>query len=493
MGDLFKKGLILANHNILGKGSFVRAQASAGKVGGAFRRLQKVINCPCEGVCVIHRNQKARLAMANEIAGTIRIRCNDRRVMSPSLDHDIPERFVPRRADQQVGGGEQRGCIGPPAKKPHAPVDAGCLRSFPKLAFARTVTCDPEKGIRNIGHCLYHHVVGFVFVEATEGEQKPAQKKRVLSGVQPTGSLHLGNYLGAIRQWVKNQDEYDSLFCVVDLHAITAPHTPKELTKSTYQTAALYLAAGLDPAKSKIFVQSHVRQHAELAWLLNCATPMGWLERMIQFKEKAAKQEGEGASVGLFDYPVLMAADILLYQAALVPVGEDQRQHLELTRDIARRFNDKYGKKRRVFREPEALIVKSNARVMSLQDGTSKMSKSAENDNSRINLLDPPDVIRRKVKKCKTDAVMGVGYAPDRPEANNLLDMYGAVSGKSKEEVAAEAAERGGGRAARCRRWRGRTASPRSRAPDRLRRSLTSPATNGHSAQLERRCPDGCV
>jgi tryptophanyl-tRNA synthetase len=276
---------------------------------------------------------------------------------------------------------------------------------------------------------------------STEGEQKPAQKKRVLSGVQPTGSLHLGNYLGAIRQWVANQDEYDNYFCVVDLHAITAPHTPKELTKSTYQTAALYLAAGLDPAKSKIFVQSHVRQHAELAWLLNCATPMGWLERMIQYKEKAAKQEGEGASVGLFDYPVLMAADILLYQAALVPVGEDQRQHLELTRDIARRFNDKYGKKRRVFREPEALIVKSNARVMSLQDGTSKMSKSAENDNSRINLLDPPDVIRRKVKKCKTDAVMGVGYAPDRPEANNLLDMYGAVSGKSKEEVAAEAAE----------------------------------------------------
>jgi tryptophanyl-tRNA synthetase len=276
---------------------------------------------------------------------------------------------------------------------------------------------------------------------STEGGQKPAQKKRVLSGVQPTGSLHLGNYLGAIRQWVANQDEYDNYFCVVDLHAITAPHTPKELTKSTYQTAALYLAAGLDPAKSKIFVQSHVRQHAELAWLLNCATPMGWLERMIQYKEKAAKQEGEGASVGLFDYPVLMAADILLYQAALVPVGEDQRQHLELTRDIARRFNDKYGKKRRVFREPEALIVKSNARVMSLQDGTSKMSKSAENDNSRINLLDPPDVIRRKVKKCKTDAVMGVGYAPDRPEANNLLDMYGAVSGKSKEEVAAEAAE----------------------------------------------------
>ena len=277
---------------------------------------------------------------------------------------------------------------------------------------------------------------------STGGEQKPAQKKRVLSGVQPTGSLHLGNYLGAIRQWVANQDEYDNYFCVVDLHAITAPHTPKELTKSTYQTAALYLAAGLDPAKSKIFVQSHVRQHAELAWLLNCATPLGWLERMIQYKEKAAKQEGEGASVGLFDYPVLMAADILLYQAALVPVGEDQRQHLELTRDIARRFNDQYckNKQRKTFVEPEALIVKSNARVMSLQDGTAKMSKSAENDMSRINLLDTPDEIARKIKRCKTDSVQGLFYDPARPEANNLLGICEAMTGRTREEVADEIA-----------------------------------------------------
>ena len=273
---------------------------------------------------------------------------------------------------------------------------------------------------------------------ATEGAT--ARRKRILSGVQPTGSLHLGNYLGAIRQWVANQDEYDNYFCVVDLHAITAPHNPKQLELDSYRTAALYLAAGLDPARSRIFIQSHVREHSELAWLLNCVTPMGWLERMIQFKEKAAKGGAESASVGLFDYPVLMAADILLYQADLVPVGEDQRQHLELTRDIARRFNDQYGKKRRVFREPQALITKSNARVMSLQEGTSKMSKSDPNENSRINLLDTPDEIRRKIKKCKTDSLKGVMYADDRPEANNLLGIYEAMTGMTREEVADEAA-----------------------------------------------------
>jgi len=271
-------------------------------------------------------------------------------------------------------------------------------------------------------------------------------RKRVLSGVQPTGVLHLGNYLGAIRQWVKNQEEYDNYFCVVDLHAITAPHTPKELTKDTYRTAALYLASGIDPERSKVFVQSHVTAHAELAWLLNCATPMGWLERMIQFKEKKAKQEaasgdGESVGVGLFGYPVLMAADILLYQAQMVPVGEDQRQHLELTRDIARRFNDQYckNKQKKTFIEPQALIQKSNARVMSLQDGTAKMSKSAENDASRINLLDTPDEIARKIKRCKTDSIKGVMYADDRPEANNLLGIYEAMTGLTREEVALEA------------------------------------------------------
>jgi len=279
--------------------------------------------------------------------------------------------------------------------------------------------------------------------EAPGGGGAAGVKKRVLSGVQPTGVLHLGNYLGAIRQWVANQESYDNFFCVVDSHAITQPHDPKELSQATYRTAALYLAAGIDPKRSNIFVQSHVSAHSELMWMLNCATPMGWLEKMIQYKEKSQRAaNAESVSVGLFDYPVLMAADILLYQAQLVPVGDDQRQHLELTRDIARRFNDKYAKKkkRKVFVEPEALIVKSNARVMSLQDGTAKMSKSDANDLSRINLLDSPDEIRRKIKKCKTDSIKGIGYSPDRPEANNLLGIYEAMTGKSKEEVEAEAA-----------------------------------------------------
>ena len=268
---------------------------------------------------------------------------------------------------------------------------------------------------------------------------EPARLKRVLSGVQPTGALHLGNYLGAIRQWVQNQDEYDNYFCVVDLHAITVPHDPKKLRAETIQSAAMYIASGIDPKRSKIFVQSHVRAHAELCWLLNCVTPMNWLERMIQFKEKAKKQ-GENVGVGLFGYPVLMAADILLYQADLVPVGEDQRQHLELTRDICRRFNDQFCKKRRnAFREPAALIVKEGARVMSLQDGTNKMSKSAENDNSRINLLDPPDVISRKIKKCKTDLFTGLEWDnPERPECTNLLNIYQAVTGLSREAILAE-------------------------------------------------------
>lgn len=269
--------------------------------------------------------------------------------------------------------------------------------------------------------------------------EAPPRRERVLSGVQPTGSLHLGNYLGAIRQWVKYQDDYDSLFCVVDLHAITAPHDPKKLRQETLDAAALYVAAGIDPKKSPVFVQSHVTAHAELCWLLNCATPINWLERMIQYKEKKGKQ-GENVAVGLFDYPVLMAADILLYQADRVPVGEDQRQHLELTRDIARRWHDMYGKrKKRCFREPKALIVEEGARVMSLTDGRAKMSKSAELDNSRINLSDDPAVIARKIKKCKSDQFEGLEFGnPDRPECTNLLNIYGAVTGLDKESVLAE-------------------------------------------------------
>jgi len=276
----------------------------------------------------------------------------------------------------------------------------------------------------------------------TEGgnSSKPEYKKRVLSGVQPTGTLHLGNYLGAIRQWVANQDEFENYFCVVDLHAITAPHDPKKLRDETLAAAAMYIAAGIDPKRSNIFVQSHVRAHTELAWLLNCITPMGWLERMIQYKEKAKKQ-GETAGVGLFDYPVLMAADILLYQADLVPVGEDQRQHLELTRDIARRFNDmfKKKKKRRALKPPEPLIVKGGARVMSLQDGTNKMSKSAESDATRINLLDTPAQIRKKIKTCKTDEAIGLEWDnPDRPEATNLLNILQAVTGREREDILEE-------------------------------------------------------
>ncbi|RYH13276.1 tryptophan--tRNA ligase [archaeon] len=268
----------------------------------------------------------------------------------------------------------------------------------------------------------------------------PSKVKRILSGVQPTGALHLGNYLGAIKQWVDFQNDYESFFCVVDLHAITVPQDPKMLRQETLQAAATYIAAGIDPSRSKIFVQSHVPAHAELAWLFNCMTPMSWLERMIQYKEKALKH-GENVGVGLFDYPVLMAADILLYQTDLVPVGEDQRQHLELTRDIARRFQDLYGKSRgrRILKEPTALIVKEGARIMSLQDGLAKMSKSAENDNSRINLLDSADTIRKKIKRCKTDVYVGLAWDnADRPEATNLLNIYQAVSKKSKEEVIQE-------------------------------------------------------
>lgn len=277
--------------------------------------------------------------------------------------------------------------------------------------------------------------------EASESKRAVERKQRVLSGVQPTGSLHLGNYLGAIRQWTNNQDQYDNFFFVVDLHAITLPHDRKALAETTLQAVAMYMACGIDPSKSSIFVQSHVRAHAELTWLLNCTTPIGWLQRMIQFKEKSRKEGGENASVGLFDYPVLMSADVLLYQADLVPVGEDQRQHIELARDIARRYNDLYCKKKRprTFREPKALMQTTGARIMSLEDGTAKMSKSAANDNSRINLTDPPSVIAKKIKRCKTDTEEGLEFDnPNRPECTNLLSIYELVTGLSREEVLAE-------------------------------------------------------
>jgi len=264
-------------------------------------------------------------------------------------------------------------------------------------------------------------------------------KKRVLSGVQPTGNLHIGNYLGAIRNWVESQAEYENFFCVVDLHAITGGDYRLELADNTRRTAALYIACGIDPELSTIFIQSQISAHAELTWLFNCITPLNWLERMIQFKEKAIKQ-GENVNVGLLDYPVLMAADILLYQADLVPVGEDQKQHLELTRDIAVRVNDRFAAKNQtVFKLPSPLIRKEGARVMSLTDGNSKMSKSDPSELSRIHLLDDADAIAKKIKKCKTDADRGLEFDnPHRPECHNLLSLYMILAHKTKEEVITE-------------------------------------------------------
>jgi tryptophanyl-tRNA synthetase len=271
-------------------------------------------------------------------------------------------------------------------------------------------------------------------------------KKRVLSGIQTTGNLHLGNYLGAIRNWVEIQQDYDNFFFFADLHAITVPHDAKVLAENTLKMAAVYLASGIDLECSTIFVQSHISAHSELAWLLNCVTPLNWLERMIQFKEKAMKQ-GENVGVGLLDYPVLMAADILLYDADKVPVGEDQKQHLELTRDIAGRVNDQFGKKKQpVLKVPEPMIRQEGARVMSLTDGTKKMSKSDPSELSRIELLDSPDTIQRKIKKCKSDPVKGLAFDdPERPECNNLLTLYQILGSKTKEEVAVECQDMGWG------------------------------------------------
>jgi tryptophanyl-tRNA synthetase len=270
--------------------------------------------------------------------------------------------------------------------------------------------------------------------------------------VQPTGALHLGNWLGAIRNWVDLQSSHDTFFCVVDLHAITVPHQPAQLAEDTLSTAALYLACGIDPERSTVFVQSHVSAHCELAWLLNCVTPLNWLERMIQFKEKAIKQ-GDQVSVGLLDYPVLMAADILLYDADLVPVGEDQKQHLELARDIAQqRINARFGNRNPdgevipVLKVPEPLILRDGARVMSLTDGSSKMSKSDPNEGSRISLLDPPELVVKKIKRAKTDPTMGLEFGnPERPEADNLLGLYALLAGKSRQQAAEQCGAMGWG------------------------------------------------
>jgi tryptophanyl-tRNA synthetase len=258
--------------------------------------------------------------------------------------------------------------------------------------------------------------------------------------VQPTGSLHLGNWLGAIRNWVDLQGSHDTFFCVVDLHAITVPHDPARLAEDTLATAALYLACGIDPTRSTVFVQSQVSAHSELAGLLNCVTPLNWLERMIQFKEKALKQ-GDNVSVGLLDYPVLMAADILLYDAALVPVGEDQRQHLELTRDLAQRFNAKFGPTLTV---PEAMIVKETAKIVDLQDPTAKMSKSSA--PGCVFLLDEDAVLTKKIKSAVTDSDRDIRFDPvNKPGVANLLTMQQAITGTSMAELEASYADRGYG------------------------------------------------
>ena len=258
---------------------------------------------------------------------------------------------------------------------------------------------------------------------------------RIFSGVQPTGNLHLGNYLGAIRNWVKLQDTHESLFCIVDLHAFTTLPEPAFMRKSIREVTAAYIAAGLDPDKSIIFPQSGVPAHSELAWIFGCLTPLGWLNRMTQFKEKAGKHRDQ-ANLGLYGYPVLMAADILIYKATHVPVGEDQKQHLELTRDIAGAFNRQY--KIEYFELPEPFILKTAARIMSLRDGASKMSKSDSSDYSRIHFLDDPDTIALKIRKAKTDPdpIAGTPKAMEnRPEALNLLGIYAALADQSLEEV----------------------------------------------------------
>ena len=260
----------------------------------------------------------------------------------------------------------------------------------------------------------------------------PRTRPRVLSGVQPSGDLHLGNYLGAFRNWVSDQHDYDAFFCIVDLHALTLEHDPAVLADKTLDVARWLLAAGLDPGECTIFVQSHVAEHTELTWLLECTATYGELRRMTQFKDKSGGQES--VRVGLFTYPVLMAADILLYDANRVPVGDDQRQHLELTRDVAQRFNTRYGE---TFVVPEAAIPKVAARVMDLHEPNSKMSKSTGSDAGLIFLADDPAVIERKIKRAVTDSGSDVAYDPvDRPGLANLLSLLGAATGRDPAEVA---------------------------------------------------------
>lgn len=265
--------------------------------------------------------------------------------------------------------------------------------------------------------------------------------KRIFSGVKPTGPLHLGNYLGALRNWVELQREYESFFCIVNLHAITVPVDPAYLAGLTMEIARLYLAVGIDPKTSTIFVQSDVSEHAELAWILNCSTRMSELERMTQFKDQARKQR-ESIGAGLFEYPVLMAADILLYQTDLVPVGEDQKQHLELTRDLAMRFNRDYGD---TFRIPEPFIPEVGARIMSLSDPSKKMSKTDDDPNGCVMLLDDADDVRRKFKRAVTDSGSEIKFDDSRPAITNLLTIYQLLTGQPPAGIESRFAGKGYG------------------------------------------------
>ncbi len=263
-------------------------------------------------------------------------------------------------------------------------------------------------------------------------------RPRIFSGMQPTSdSLHLGNYLGALTQWVALQDAYDALYCVVDLHALTVAPDPAALRERTRRTAAQYLAAGVDPERSILFVQSHVAEHAELSWLLSCQTGFGEAGRMTQFKDKSAKNGAEGTTVGLFTYPILMAADILLYDTALVPVGEDQRQHLELTRDLAQRLNARFGADTAVV--PEAHIVRATAKIYDLQDPTAKMSKSAASQNGLIDLLDPPKTVAKRIRSAVTDAEGVVRFDREKqPGVANLLTIFSALTGRDVDAIVAD-------------------------------------------------------
>jgi tryptophanyl-tRNA synthetase len=257
---------------------------------------------------------------------------------------------------------------------------------------------------------------------------------RIFSGIQPSGNLTIGNYLGALKQWVQLQNQYECFYCVVDLHAITLPQDPQALREGTRRVAAIYLACGIDLKYSTIFVQSHVPAHSELTWILGTFTPMGWLSRMTQFKDKAAKQQADSVGSGLFNYPVLMAADILLYQADLVPVGDDQRQHLEIARDIAQRINSIYGE---VFTLPNVMVPKAGARIMGLDNPLAKMSKSEASEYHAVYLLDPPDKARKKIMRSVTDSGKEIRFSeePERAGVNNLLTIYQAFTGETAEAI----------------------------------------------------------